>query len=186
MSPFVGGGSAVANGSVTISMTPFPSRTTYWLHLGWLVASFFALSAIFQLAVCFAGEKTAHLYNDMFGINKVGKNQVAPASDDSDEDQALVTQDNDENQQTQRPDVKVLHCRGVLTINWLRYVEYSVSASVMMLCIALVSGILDLHLLMCIFFLTFACMLLGYGAEILLRISQVLEEPLSKNVEVFA
>lgn len=58
----------------------------------------------------------------------------------------------------------------VLSINYLRYVEYSISASVMMVGIALVAGISDLELILCMAFLTWACMLCGCGAELFLQI----------------
>lgn len=58
---------------------------------------------------------------------------------------------------------------GVGSINYLRYVEYSISASVMMLGISLVSGIYDLEILLCVFTLTWACMLCGLVAEIFLE-----------------
>lgn len=58
-------------------------------------------------------------------------------------------------------------------VNWLRFAEYSVSASVMMLAISLVAGITDARVLACVFFLTWGCMVCGILAEVLLRWSQL-------------
>jgi hypothetical protein len=73
--------------------------------------------------------------------------------------------------------------RRILTINWLRYVEYSVSASLMMLCVSLVAGIVDMELLMCFLVLTWGCMLAGWGAEVFLRMSQVLGDAYIEGID---
>ena len=52
-------------------------------------------------------------------------------------------------------------------INPLRYVEYSVSASLMLLCISLVSGIVDLYALIALGVLCFVTQVLGGAAEYL-------------------
>ena len=48
-----------------------------------------------------------------------------------------------------------------------RYFEYSVSASLMMISIFLSFGLLDMYLHLCVFFLTFLCMLIGYIADVI-------------------
>jgi hypothetical protein len=131
---------------VTLSVMPFPKRTDYYLSIVGLTLSFFALSFTFQLATEFIGKP----------IDKKKKSfchlyQNMFSSDYQKDDNGMV-----------------------LKINWLRYVEYSISASIMMLAISLVAGIYDFDLLLCIFFLTWACMLCGYGSEVLIRIRQVL------------
>ena len=46
-----------------------------------------------------------------------------------------------------------------------RYYEYSVSASLMMISIFMSFGLLDMYLHLCVFFLTFLCMIMGYFAD---------------------
>jgi hypothetical protein len=49
--------------------------------------------------------------------------------------------------------------------NWLRFVEYSISASIMLVIIALLNGITDLHILVSIAVLTASCQVCGALAE---------------------
>ena len=63
-----------------------------------------------------------------------------------------------------------------LHFNWLRFVEYSGSGSLVLFTIALLSGIVDIELLMCMFALSFICMMLGIVAEFALRAKVVLEK----------
>lgn len=49
--------------------------------------------------------------------------------------------------------------------NPLRFVEYSISASIMLVAIALLNGITDINLLTCIVFLTGTCQLVGLAVE---------------------
>jgi hypothetical protein len=48
-----------------------------------------------------------------------------------------------------------------------RYVEYSVSASLMMVSIFMSFGLLDSYLHLCVFWLTFLCMMLGLTADVI-------------------
>jgi hypothetical protein len=61
-----------------------------------------------------------------------------------------------------------------LHFNWWRFVEYSGSGSLVLITIALLSGIVDVELLVCIFVLAATCMLLGIVAEFALRARNVL------------
>lgn len=49
--------------------------------------------------------------------------------------------------------------------NPLRFIEYSISASIMLMIIALINGIIDIHLLFCIAVLTASCQLCGLVVE---------------------
>ena len=49
--------------------------------------------------------------------------------------------------------------------NPLRFVEYSISASIMLMIIAMINGIIDIHLLFCIAVLTASCQLCGLVVE---------------------
>lgn len=49
--------------------------------------------------------------------------------------------------------------------NPLRFIEYSISASIMLMIIALINGVVDIHLLFCIAVLTASCQLCGLVVE---------------------
>lgn len=51
--------------------------------------------------------------------------------------------------------------------NPLRFIEYSISASIMLMVIAMINGIIDVHLLACIAVLTASCQLCGLVVEYL-------------------
>jgi hypothetical protein len=61
-----------------------------------------------------------------------------------------------------------------LHFNWWRFVEYSASGSLVLITIALLAGIVDVELLVCMFVLAATCMLLGIVAEFALRARNVL------------
>lgn len=64
---------------------------------------------------------------------------------------------------------------NIVHFNWLRFIEYSISGSLVLFTIALVSGVVDFELLLCIFFLSLACMILGLIAEWCMRIEVVIQ-----------
>lgn len=73
-----------------------------------------------------------------------------------------------------------------MTINYMRYVEYSISASLMLVIIALLSGITNQETLVCFALLSFTCMLLGWIAEFCLRLANVedqIETELEKKMD---
>jgi len=70
--------------------------------------------------------------------------------------------------------VKTELYKRILYFNWLRFVEYSISGTDVLLIIAVVSGIVDYELLLAIGALSFSCMILGLIAEWSLRIHTVL------------
>lgn len=119
------------------------------INLLYLVASFFAMSFVFQLLVmlpCTGG------YKKIF----------ESAEDDDDKFENDLEQNNWQ--------------KRMLYFNWLRFVEYSISGSVVLVTIALISGIVDIELLTSIFFLSATCMLLGLIAEWCMRMHAVLEK----------
>jgi hypothetical protein len=59
---------------------------------------------------------------------------------------------------------------------WVRYFEYSISASCMMIAIAISFGLLDVYLHLCIFMLTFVCMVMGLVADVIRDIAAVSSE----------
>lgn len=66
------------------------------------------------------------------------------------------------------------NARYEMRFNWLRFVEYSASGSLVLFTIALLLGITDVDLLVCIFMLAAACMLLGILAEVFQRAANCL------------
>lgn len=67
-------------------------------------------------------------------------------------------------------------CSQMLSFNVLRFFEYSVSGSLVLMIIALVSGINDVELLMSIYLLAFCCMIFGLVAEYSMRGYTVLNQ----------
>ncbi len=68
-----------------------------------------------------------------------------------------------------------------LHFNWWRFVEYSASGSLVLITIALLAGIVDMELLVCMFFMAATCMLLGIVAEFALRAKNVLKKVLEEH-----
>ena len=64
--------------------------------------------------------------------------------------------------------------------NFLRYIEYSFSASIMMVCIASTLMIFDLYIHVLVFTCTFTCMMLGLVADCLRTNARQLEQVLEK------
>jgi hypothetical protein len=201
------------NGTLTIHSTPYPARTNFSLNLGALVIAFFALSSVFQFAVMWAGKdkdgNMCDLYKAMFELPADEAETAAAAGKEetpTDEETAKEpeVEEKDTTEQKKKPLLAITNAgvdndqgdaaeteqsndddeiRRILTINWLRYVEYSVSASLMMLCVSLVAGIVDMELLMCFLVLTWGCMLAGWGAEVFLRMSQVLGDAYIEGID---
>lgn len=65
-----------------------------------------------------------------------------------------------------------------LQINYLRYIEYSASASVVLLAISLVAGVNDVDILVSIAIMCASCMLIGMVAEWSFRVSHYIDEGL--------
>lgn len=65
---------------------------------------------------------------------------------------------------------------GKTRFNWLRFVEYSASGSLVVCTIAMVCGVSDLEVLVCIFFLCWGCMMAGLVGEICLRAGASLDK----------
>jgi hypothetical protein len=179
-------------GVTSLGITPFVARTRYELSLGWLLASFFMLSSIFQ---CLGVEGTrrwtlmlgrpSHLYDEMAdGQNK----SVGAFFMLSSIFQWLGVEGTirwalmlgrpshlyDEMADGQN--------KSVWAVNWPRFAEYSVSASVMVLAVSLVAGVTDASVLLSSLFLTWGCMVAGIGAELLLRLSQVSKDEETRSL----
>jgi hypothetical protein len=117
------------------------------LNLLYLVVIFFCLSFLFQLMV---------MVPSGFGYDKI----FLGANDDD------ILYSQSEN--------KPRWCKRILYFNWLRFIEYSISGSLVLFIISMIAGIVDIELLACIFFLSAACMIFGLVAEWFLRMHTVL------------
>ena len=62
-----------------------------------------------------------------------------------------------------------------MRFNWLRFVEYSASGSLVLFTGAILVGVTDANLLACMFVLSATCMFLGIAAEIFLRVKNALK-----------
>jgi hypothetical protein len=113
------------------------------VHLRWLVASFFAISAMCQWFALFC---TTYRYFDRVGLsNHIQYATIA-------------------NEMRGHEIPRLVH--------WLRFVEYSCSASVMLVGIALLTGITDVNELVCIFTLCAVTQLLGLLCELNMHTDQ--------------
>lgn len=89
--------------------------------------------------------------------------------------QKIFTGKEDDDVPFEWADDKTKWLERMLYFNWLRFVEYSISGSLVLLIVGMISGILDIELLACIFVLSAACMIFGLVAEWSLRIYVVLK-----------
>lgn len=151
----------------SLAMYVYAQRTGVKIYLAPLVISFFALSFLFQIMV--VTDAVGPVYRLMFP-RLPAASQVARGS-------SMVT-----------PGGYVCphysECNSwyggtrlgkYLVFNVFRYVEYSISASIMIVAISLLAGITDLDLILCIVTLTASCMITGLAAELFLRICQVMD-----------
>lgn len=156
----------------TVDIWTYPVDAGSPINMGWCVCAFFLLSFAFQLsAMCCGGTHNGPLsYSYLF------------PGDDSGDDRHVsfvrtpnsgVTAGNKE--VLRKPGDIVEHTREEMRFNWLRFVEYSASGSLVLFTAAILVGVTDLNLLMCIFLLSATCMLLGIAAEICLRVKNALK-----------
>jgi hypothetical protein len=152
-----------------VEMWTYPKNSGISIDLGWCVAAFFMLSFLFQAGlevISLSNNFRALRYSEMFD------NQNPSDSQHQAEMEAALN-GNDPVKFAILLAVE-LHC------NWWRFVEYTFSGSLVLVTIALLAGIVDVEVLVCIFFLAATCMLAGLVAEFALRARNAL-----KNVEVF-
>lgn len=142
----------------TLEMWTYPKHADMPVDLGWCVAAFFLLSFGFQLMLEILGTVgvSSLRYTNMF--------DPAQSSDRMEWDEKNLAMANRDNGQ----DLSSCLARE-LHFNWLRFIEYSGSGSLVLFTIALLAGIVDIELLICMFALSFTCMILGIVAEFALR-----------------
>lgn len=124
-----------------------------YVNLNYCVAFFFFLSFVFQtLAALPFGPVGGFGY--LFTNSSVGDEE---------------TIDLIENPQDKASNKVIENAGREIRFNWLRFVEYSASGSLVLFTIAILLGITDVDLLVCIFILAATCMLLGILAEVFQR-----------------
>ncbi len=166
----------------TVDIWTYPADANAPVNVAWCVGFFFFLSFIFQLmAMCCGGREG--------GIFKLGYYYLFPDDmyQSGDEHHVKIVRTPDAtltvtNKQSGASEKKLLpvdeivkHVNLELRFNWLRFVEYSASGSLVLFTIAVLAGVTDINLLVCMFFLSATCMLLGIVAEIALRIRNALK-----------
>jgi hypothetical protein len=171
-------GAAVANtldfasGSQNFSMDmwSYPKQSGVEIDLGLCVAFFFFLSFFFQgsmEALGAIGWIKSFRYDNMFEKQRMTDEQDELAFRD-----ALKRKNYDGTKELYSFLTRQLH------FNWWRFVEYTASGSLVLVTVALLSGIVDVELILCIFVLAATCMLLGIVAEFALRANNVLAKVL--------
>jgi hypothetical protein len=152
----------------------YPSDADMKISLKWCACVFFLLSIVFQAIpwveglsrYCLSKTISGRLYSAIFNSDE---------SDDVTFDDYLALYKDYDNH--------ILWCSRMLAFNELRFYEYSVSGSLVLLTIAMISGINDVELLMCIYALAFACMIFGLVAEYALR-GKVVLDTILRNSEL--
>lgn len=151
----------------------YPQDAGITIDLQWCVLGFFALSFVFQIAVTLASFGQ-YGYTTIFSKKYVDSSSGELSFHDAFVAHALLLDAEEGNGRGRRRQKKndqdmEMWCTAMLAFNWLRFIEYSISGSLVLATIALISGVMDLELLLCLFTLSFACMLMGLGAEFAMR-----------------
>lgn len=136
-----------------------------YVDLAWCLVLFFALSFIFQLGVSVYSWVAKSGYYAIFHNDRTTNKDT---NEDLMQYRAFMQSNRSDDEMRDWAD-------DMLRFNWARFVEYSVSGSVVLCTISLVAGISDYDLLLCIFLLSASCMLMGLGAEYCMRISFALK-----------
>ena len=162
--------------NLTMQMWSYPRQFAVQADIGWCVAAFFLLSFAFQAMLEFLPwfGVSALSYDSMFD-----EKNFSDATDDLRLDDAM---DGSYPEIVQNELLRRLH------FNWLRFIEYFASGSLVLLTVALLAGIVDVELLVCMFFLAATCMGLGLVAEFALRakfaLDQIVEYAGSRGFDV--
>lgn len=136
----------------TMPVSPAFRDSHLVMSLHWLVSSFFALSFLFQAAAAVADARRVGFFQ-----KKNGKN-------DDDVSASLVdTRANAIGAKSADDHVTTPHRAAMAS--WLRFVEYSFSAAVMVVAIALQVGLMDAWMLFALAALTWTTMMLGLLGE---------------------
>jgi hypothetical protein len=144
--------------NITMNAWTYPRDAGIPLYLGGMVAAFFGLSFIFQLF--------ASLYFDNY-------KSIFPVDRSDNQQHIIVEALTPPYGEVIGESDKASALADELNFNWVRFVEYSWSASLMLVAQALLVGVVDVHILLCMFAMCFGCMILGIAAECNLRMLNV-------------
>lgn len=133
--------------NLTVEMWNYPRDSGGKIDIGVCTLMFFLLSATFQLFT-FLATPYSYLFDDARYTDAAQHRWLAAG------DRAAILRE--------------------LRFNWLRFIEYTFSGSLVLITVAVISGIVDQDLIACMFGLSAVCMLCGLVAEICLRLANVL------------
>lgn len=166
--------SAMSAGWVELSTYTIPKRSGMEVNAGWCVLWFFLLSFLFQAAVevitwinrYYLSDRLAGLdwHNILWERNHLRSDLFHTKKDSITADDKVALS-------------HMLHC------NWLRFVEYSASGSLVLLTIAIFAGIYDADMLITMFMGAAVCMLLGIVSEFCLR-AHVAMQPILDSLPI--
>ena len=137
----------------TMPVSPAFRDSHLVMSLHWLVSSFFALSFLFQAAAAVADARRVG-----FGKKNSGKN-------DDDVSASFLAGGASEERRAKSADDHVTTTHRAAMASWLRFIEYSFSAAVMVVAIALQVGLMDAWMLFALAALTWTTMMLGLVGE---------------------
>ena len=160
-------GSDLGEGLV-LQIWSYPQDAGSSISLKTCVVAFFALSCIFQATVSLA------IYFPKF-FRYSGYGSIFDSKESRDPRYSEAVQERGTTSE-QQSDAANLWFSQILAFNVLRFIEYTFSGSLVLVTVALVAGIADVELIMCIFLLSGACMLLGLVAEYGMRGCTVLQK----------
>jgi hypothetical protein len=123
------------------------------MSLHWLVSSFFALSFLFQAAAAVADARRVGFWKKNSGKN------------DDDVSASFLAGGASEERRAKSADDHVTTTHRAAMASWLRFIEYSFSAAVMVVAIALQVGLMDAWMLFALAALTWTTMMLGLVGE---------------------
>jgi hypothetical protein len=167
----------------TVDIWTYPADADSAVNMNLCVGFFFFLSFIFQLSAMVCGGEGGCCCNNLLGLGYWYLFPDDHSGDDSHVDflrrpnavAKIQTGSGSSAQFVHQAQAVARHMDYEMRINWLRFVEYSASGSLVLFTIAILAGVIDINLLVCMFFLSATCMLLGIVAEMCLRIKNALK-----------
>jgi hypothetical protein len=139
----------VGESNLGANVWTYPVDAGFGLDIGGLVFAFFGLSWGFQFFAGLYFEGYKSIFPESRSDARHREILMNPMKIDTIERESILRQE--------------------MCFNFIRFIEYSLSASVMIVAQALLVGIIDTHVLLCMTAMCFGCMILGIAAELNLR-----------------
>lgn len=142
----------------------YPADANYRVQFKWIAIGFFTCSWFFQII--------NHIMYDKWLFDMEGL-------DDGSQFDIITLNCKSEIQRTTHGLVGQVRSEVMISdlrFNFMRFIEYSLSGTLVLLSMALVSGIVDKDILTCITVMSGVCMLLGITGEAMLRVSNILKQ----------